>query len=281
MNHEWSKLDVIGPWWSKASTGTQHSSDKFPSEENYKASKMSNSHVFNVRSALRKNTFARTPRKPNWSEVECEFLLQEIQKNISVIRSRKPDGCGSRKSHKADMWYKMCLGLHNKRPTVTRSMRDLKDKWKKLQFMAKQHITRVRTSATANRTPDGHIQIPKLVFRVMEARGQDPEKLGYCYVASNMNHVDSITMNQTVLCTNGTRNGIILIQFGIEWWKYQRGENKWTSGWTWLLDSDPECCLACSCVQPNRSRNVAFTDVHVCSKYKFNVGTSCVTGKGC
>ena len=152
---------------------------------------MANSHLFNVRSALRKATYGyddtRTPRKPNWSEIECEFLLQEIQKNITIIRSRKPDGCGSRKTNKADMWYKMSIGLHSRRPAVTRSVRDLKDKWKKLQFMAKQQVARARANASTRRTPDGLIEIPKLVYKVMEARGQDPGKLGFCFIAAQGN----------------------------------------------------------------------------------------------
>ncbi|XP_031549503.1 nuclear apoptosis-inducing factor 1-like [Actinia tenebrosa] len=78
----------------------------------------------------------RSKRKPNFTEMENLFLIEEFEKNKEVLRSKINSTEMNRQ--KLAVWQSICVALNTKNPLVRRSVDEVRRKWKNMVTIARK-----------------------------------------------------------------------------------------------------------------------------------------------
>lgn len=83
-------------------------------------------------------------RKPNFTDAEKLFLVQQYELYKPILSSRLCDGVTNR--HKQDIWLKITAELNARNPHVDRTTKDVKKKWENLATQARKEMIDYRQS---------------------------------------------------------------------------------------------------------------------------------------
>lgn len=78
----------------------------------------------------------RSKRKPNFTEMENLFLIEQFEKNKEVLRSKINSTEMNRQ--KLAVWQSICDALNRKNPLVRRSVDEVRRKWKNMVTIARK-----------------------------------------------------------------------------------------------------------------------------------------------
>lgn len=81
----------------------------------------------------------KSKRKPNFTEVENLFLIEEFERNKEVLRSKVNSTEINRQ--KLDVWQRICDKLNGTNPIVKRSVDEVRRKWKNMVTTARKETT--------------------------------------------------------------------------------------------------------------------------------------------
>ncbi|KAL3881335.1 hypothetical protein ACJMK2_027787 [Sinanodonta woodiana] len=84
-------------------------------------------------------------RKPNWSETEQLFLIQQYEHFKDVLRMRSADGNTNRR--KRVIWQRIANGLNARNPYLIRSANEVRRKWKNLVTISRRELHETELAA--------------------------------------------------------------------------------------------------------------------------------------
>ena len=88
-------------------------------------------------------------RKPNWTDTENSFLVEQLISYKDVIASKQIDGNTNRL--KQQVWSKVTesLNARNTSGMVERTVEEVKRKWKNLCYLARREVIETKTKEAA------------------------------------------------------------------------------------------------------------------------------------
>lgn len=115
---------------------------------------------------------AESKRKPNFTDSEKLFLVQQYERHKRTLSSRLCDGVTNR--HKQEIWQQITDELNRRNHHVDRTTKDVKKKWENLATQARKEMIDYRQNAAAGASASMIVPPSAITMKVLELLDDAP-----------------------------------------------------------------------------------------------------------